>query len=459
MPDRQLHINVNILSSGSHGASWRAPYGNPLGYVQIEHYQEIARIAERGLLDAVFLADALAIAFDPRTNPSWALDPAVIVAGMAAVTSRIGFIATASTTYSHPYNIARTFSSLDHASRGRVGWNVVTTYDERAAPNFGERSLPVHTDRYARAAEFVDVVQALWDSWEDDALILDRAAGRFADQGKIHRIDHEGAHFSVAGPLQLPRSPQGQPLLVQAGSSEQGRELAARYAEAIFSVQQDLDAAKAYYADVKHRAARHGRDPSKIAILPGLFVITASTEAEARQRRKELDEIAGEASVLARFAGQLGLDPADLDLDQPVPERLLTQIDKYMGTRGFVEATLSLARNRSLTVRDIIARGGGAHRLVVGSPEQVADTMEHWFREGAADGFNIMSDVFPSGLEAFVDNVVPELQKRGLFRREYSGTTLRDHYGLPRPVSRFSEAAQADRKTITAERQHWEVAL
>jgi len=457
MSRKPLHLNVNILSSGSHGASWRAPEGNPLGYVQIEHYQEIARVAERGLFDAVFLADALAIAFDPRTNPSWALDPAIIVAGMAAATSRIGFIATASTTYSHPYNIARTFSSLDHTTRGRVGWNVVTTYDERAAPNFGERHLPVHADRYARAAEFVDVVQALWDSWEDDALILDRAGGRFADPSKIHAIRHEGEHFSVAGPLQIPRSPQGRPLLVQAGSSEQGRELAARYAEAIFSVQQDINEAKSYYADVKQRAARLGRDADQISILPGLFVIVAATEAEALRRRKQLDELAGEHTMLARFAGQLGLDPDDLDLDQPVPERLLPKINTYMGTRGFVEATLSLARDRSLSVREIIARGGGAHRLVVGGPEQIADTIEHWVTEGAADGFNIMSDVFPSGLAAFVDHVVPELQRRRLFRREYEGKTLRDHYGLPRPASRFA-APRAGADPKSADRK-WEVAL
>jgi alkanesulfonate monooxygenase SsuD/methylene tetrahydromethanopterin reductase-like flavin-dependent oxidoreductase (luciferase family) len=246
-------------------------------------------------------------------------------------------------------------------------------------------------------------------------------------------------------------------LLVQAGSSEQGRDLAARYAEAVFSVQQDLGEAKAYYADVKRRAAGVGRDPDRISIVPGLFVIIAGTEAEARRRRKELDELAGEETVLIRFAGQLGLDPGDLDLDQPVPERLLAKINTYMGSRGFVEATLSLARNRSLTVRDIIARGGGAHRLVVGGPEQIADTMEHWVRERAADGFNIMCDVFPSGLVAFVDHVVPELQKRGLFRREYSEATLRERYGLPRPRSRFVKEPSGS--PAVAANPRWEVAL
>ncbi|XBS71548.1 NtaA/DmoA family FMN-dependent monooxygenase [Acerihabitans sp. KWT182] len=334
----------------------------------------------------------------------------------------------------------------------------MTTYDERAAGNFGERHLPRHTDRYARAAEFVEVVQGLWDSWEDDALILDRASGRFADVDKIHAINHSGTHFAVAGPLQIPRSPQGRPLLVQAGSSAQGRDLAARYAEAVFSVQQDLDEAKSYYADVKQRAARYGRNPDHISILPGLFVFVAATEEEARQRRRALDEIAGEESLLARFAGQLGLDPADLHLDRPIPERLLPVINNYMGSRGFVEATLSLARNRALTVRDIIARGGGAHRLVVGSPRQIADTMEHWFTAGAADGFNIMCDVFPSGLNAFVDLVIPELQKRGLFRREYAGGTLREHYGLPRPESRFAGKG-AGEGPVDKNSGSWEVAL
>src|SRR5579871_2713050 len=256
MSQRELHINVNVLSSGSHPASWRAPYGNRFGYVELEHYQEIARVAERGKLDAVFLADALAIAPDPAFGPTWALDPTVLVTGMAVVTRTIGFIASSSTTFNHPYNVARTFSSLDHASHGRVGWNAVTTYDERAAPNFGLAGLPVHEDRYARAAEFVDVVLALWDSWEDGALVGDKAGGLFADPKRVHAIDHRGDRFSVRGPLQVPRSPQGRPLLVQAGSSEPGRAFAARYAEAIFSVQQVMAEAKAYYADVKERARR-----------------------------------------------------------------------------------------------------------------------------------------------------------------------------------------------------------
>lgn len=438
MSARQLHINVNVLPSGSHAANWRAPDGHRFGFIEIEHYQEVARIAERGLLDAVFLADALAIAPDPSFGPTWALDPVVIVTGMAAVTESIGFIASASTTYSHPYNIARAFLSLDHVSRGRVGWNVVTTYDQRAAPNFGQRNLPVHEDRYGRAQEFVEVVLGLWDSWEDEALVGDRKSGLFADPKRIHRLDHAGQIFSVQGPMQLPRSPQGRPLLVQAGGSDQGRELAARYAEAVFSVQHVIEEARTFYADVKARARRLGRDPDTIAILPGLSLIIGGTEAEALARKKDLDEIAEDGRALERFAGRLGVDPKDLDYDLPVPERLLERIQNASGSRGFIDATVALLKDRSLTVREIMEQGGGRHRVVVGAPEQIADTIEQWFTTGAADGFNIMCDVFPTGLVAFVDHVVPVLQKRGLFRRAYSGKTLRDHYGLPRPANIFA---------------------
>ncbi|MCB4770445.1 LLM class flavin-dependent oxidoreductase [Ancylobacter sp. Lp-2] len=433
MSARHMHLNVNVLPSGSHPASWRAPGGNPSAFIDVGHYQNIARIAERGLLDAVFLADALNSAPDPSFGPAWALDPVVIVASMAVATTHVGFIATASTTFSQPYNVARAFSSLDHASGGRVGWNVVTTYDQRAAGNFGLRGLPDHGDRYARAAEFVDVVLALWESWEDGALLAERDTGRFADASRIHRIDHAGKHFSVTGPLQLPRTPQGRPLLVQAGSSDQGRDLAARYAEAVFSVQQVVEEARAYYADVKERARRLNRDPSSIAILPGLSLTIGGTEEEALARKRELDAI-GEEGALKRFAARLGVDVGELDYDKPVPDHLIARIEAAKGSRGFIEATVAVAKDSSLTVRQIIARGGGGHRLIAGTPEQIADHMQEWFTTGAADGFNIMCDVFPEGLAAFVDQVVPILQRRGLFRTAYGERTLRARYGLPWPT-------------------------
>ncbi|HEY0125058.1 MAG TPA: LLM class flavin-dependent oxidoreductase [Rhizobium sp.] len=435
---RRLHINVNLQTSGAHPAAWRAPLGRPTSPLDVKHFQEIARIAERGKLDAVFLADLLAIAPDPRVAPMWALDPIPLVSAMAVATRQVGFIVTGSTTFSEPYNLARAILSLDHISGGRVGWNVVTSYDERAALNFGLPALPQHADRYADAAEFTEVVLGLWDSWEEDALALDTESGIWGDPAKIHALNHQGVRYNVAGPLQVPRSPQGRPLLLQAGSSPQGRDFAARYAEAVFSIQQVLSEAQSYYADVKSRARAYGRSPDDITILPGISLVIGGTEAEARARKDELDQIAGGGEVaLKRFALRLGLDPQDLDLDKPVPESVLDKVANAAGSQGFADATFALARDRSKTVREIIASGGGAHRLVVGTPVQIADTIEDWFVSGAADGFNIMSDIYPSGLEAFVDHVVPILQKRGLFRSDYEGDTLRSHYGAPAPENQF----------------------
>jgi FMN-dependent oxidoreductase (nitrilotriacetate monooxygenase family) len=446
MSGRQLHINVNVLSSGTHPAAWRASGGNRFGFIDIGYYQEVARLAERGRLDAVFFADQVSISPDPASGPGWGvMDPIVTVAAMAGVTTHIGFIATATTTFTHPYNLARAMATLDHVTHGRVGLNLVTTMAPNAAANFGLQSLPVHDDRYGRAAEFADVLIKLWDSWEDGALVGDVRTGLFADPARIHGIDHVGKHFSVAGPLQTPRSPQGRPLLVQAGGSEQGRDFAARYADAIFSVSQLLDEARSYYADVKERARRYGRDPDKIAILPGLVTIIGGTEAEAHARRRELDEIAGsgEQRALEFLARRLGVEPKDLDLDRPAPIELVEGLKSTNVSVGFAEAARSLLKDRSLTVRQILAKGGAGHRRVVGAPEQIADTIEEWFRAGAADGVNLMADVYPTGLEAFVDHVVPILQKRGLFRRDYSGATLRDHYGLERPASIYETEAPA----------------
>jgi FMN-dependent oxidoreductase (nitrilotriacetate monooxygenase family) len=442
---RQLHINLNLHSAGSHPAAWRAPEGRPLAAIDISHFQEVARLCERGLFDAVFLADILALTPDISPAPWWALDPIVIAASMSAVTERVGFILTSSTTFNYPYNLARTFLSLDHASRGRVGWNVVTSYDERSAPNFGLKKLPPPEERYAVAADFVAAVLKLWDSWEEGAVIADPKTGVWSDPARVHAVNHVGPIFSVAGPLQLPRSPQGRPLLVQAGSSARGRDFAAQYAEAIFNVQQLKSEAQSYYADLKSRASGHGRNPDLIAVLPGLSVVIGGTEAEAWARKEALDELGGIEQSVQRFARRIGIEPAALDVDRPVPEHLLEGIrngagSAAHGSQGFADALYVLARDRSLTVRQIIARGGGAHRLAVGTPEQIADTMQEWFVERAADGFNIMCDIYPSGLAAFVDQVVPELQRRGLFRTEYEGRTLRDHYGLPPPPNSFAQS-------------------
>jgi FMN-dependent oxidoreductase (nitrilotriacetate monooxygenase family) len=444
---RQLHINVNVQGAGAHPAAWRSAEGRRFAVIDVTHFQEVARISERGLLDAVFLADMLALPVDPRLAPMWSLDPIIVTTAMLLATERIGFIVTSSTTFQQPYTLARQILSLDHASKGRVGWNVVTTYEDRAARNHGLKELPPHDNRYAVAADFTEAVLKLWDSWEDEALVANVKSGAWGDPERIHAVEHAGPYFSVEGALQVPRSPQGRPLLVQAGSSPQGREFAASRAEAVFTVQQSPGEARAYYADVKARAARYGRRPDQIAILPGISLVIGGTEAEAIARKEALDEIAGAALTLQRFAGRLGIDAAELELDQPFPERLLGAVKSGRGSQGFADANLVLLSDRSLTMRQILARGGGGHFRVVGSPEQIADVMETWFNERAADGFNIMSDVYPSGLEAFVDHVVPVLQKRGIFRREYEGATLREHYGAPRPQNLFTAAPERSRQS------------
>ncbi|MEV4646763.1 LLM class flavin-dependent oxidoreductase [Saccharopolyspora sp. NPDC049357] len=436
---RQLHLGVNMYNAGIHAAAWRT-HDDPFAYLDIDHYRAIARIAERGTLDAVFLADIPGLREDPRVRPTLGLEPTVLLTGIASATTHTGLAATASTTFNDPYNLARRFSSLDHISRGRAAWNAVTTYDPVVAPNFGLPELPGHDDRYGRAEEFVDVVNALWDSWEDSALVGDRR-GDLADADRIHTIDHRGPHFSVRGPLPLPRSPQGRPVVVQAGGSEPGKRLAARTADAVFAAQTTFADGKTFYDAMKSRAREFGRDPSTLKILPGLCTVIASTEAEARSRKAELDELGGQEWAIARLAANLGVSPEDLDLDAPVPEHLLANLDEKRGSRGFARAVAGYAREGGLTARELALLGGGGHRYAIGTPEQIADTIEHWFRNGAADGFSLMPDVLPSGLETFVDHVVPELRRRGIFRHDYSGRTLREHFGLPRPPSRYEPTA------------------
>jgi FMN-dependent oxidoreductase (nitrilotriacetate monooxygenase family) len=432
-PTRQLRLNVNLLNSGAHPLAWRSPLGNPRACVELSHHLAVARLAERGCLDAVFLADQLSINAGIDETPGWGwLDPVAVVPAMAAVTERLGFILTASTTFGHPYAVARTLSSLDHVTAGRIGLNLVTTMAEAAAANFGT-AMPPPSERYARAAEFVAVMDALWHSWDADAFEPDPATGRFAATGRVQPIDHRGRHFTVRGPLQLPRSPQGRPLLVQAGGSDEGRALAAATADAVFSVAQDHAEAIAFRDDIRTRAVRHGRDPDDIAILPGLITVIGDSDAAAQERLAGLDALEPPQRMLQRFAARFGLDPDRLSLDHPVPDALLEQVASAGGSSGFRDASLSLLRDRRLTVRDAIARGT-AHQMLVGSPERIADRMQHWFETGAADGFNIMCDVYPDGLEALVDQVVPILQARGLFRREYTADTLRGHYGGRAPV-------------------------
>jgi FMN-dependent oxidoreductase (nitrilotriacetate monooxygenase family) len=433
---RQLHLNAFLMSSGHHEAAWRLPESDPRADFDVAHWVRLARIAERGALDSLFLADGPSLWHGVDFRPGGQLEPTVLLSVLAAATTHIGLIATASTTYNEPYNLARRFASLDLVSGGRAGWNIVTTADQSAAQNFGLSARPNHAERYARAAEFVDVSLKLWDSWDDDAVIADKERGRFARADGIHPIEHEGEHYRVRGPLNVPRSPQGRPLLVQAGSSEDGKEFAARYADAVFTAQQTLDEARDFYVDLKQRAARVGRDPDKVKILPGIVPVLGGTVAEAEARAGQLDDLIVPAYGLRQLSDTLEVPVEILELDKPLPAEIRGG-DNLEGAQSRASLIVELARREQLTVRQLIGRlgGGRGHWTFVGTPEQAADAMQLWFDRGAADGFNVMGPVLPSTLEQFVDQVVPILRRRGLFRTQYTGTTLREHYGLPRPAS------------------------
>jgi FMN-dependent oxidoreductase (nitrilotriacetate monooxygenase family) len=431
-PPRQLHLNVNALNAGVYASAWRWPGSDPQAFADIGHYVRIAQLAERGRFDALFLADTPALKDRIDLRPFNALEPTVVLAAVAATTQRLGLIATASTSYNEPYNVARRFATLDLISGGRAAWNIVTTADAQAARNFGHARLPSHGERYARAAEFTQVVRALWHSWDEDAFVGDVERARFVDPGKVNPIRHAGRYYAVQGALTVPRSAQGHPVLVQAGGSDDGRELAARHAEVVFSVAQTIADGVAYAHDLRERAARHGRGADRIVLLPGLSTVIGDTETAARRRQEALADLVPPDYALARLAAVVHRHPSDLKLDAPLPADLDPPAD---GHQTAFHSTVGVARREGLTVRQLLRRLGGGigHRIVVGTPEQVADDIERWFRAGAADGFNLMPDVLPDGLELFVDQVVPLLQRRGLFRRDYETNTLRGHLGLPAP--------------------------
>ncbi|MGP8009870.1 MAG: LLM class flavin-dependent oxidoreductase [Acidimicrobiales bacterium] len=433
---RQLHLNAFLMGTGHHEASWRLPESDPEATTSVAHFQRLAQIAERGTFDSLFLADGPVMFGNVAQRPSGVIEPLTLLTALALVTEHVGLIATASTSYNSPYNLARRFSALDHVSNGRAGWNIVTTAGVEAARNFGVDEQPLHAERYARAAEFIDVALKLWDSWEDDVVIADKDAGVWGDNAKIHPAEHHGTYFSVAGALNSPRSPQAYPLLVQAGSSDDGKDLAARYAEAVFTAQQTLADAQAFYSDLKSRTHREGRDPNTIKILPGIVPVLGSTEREAREREDELEANIVHEHAQNMLSRLLRVPVEELDLDRQLPHDLPaeSEIEDFKSRYSLI---VEMGRREQLTIRQIIARlgGGRGHFTLTGTPEQVADTIEEWFTNGAADGFNIMPPLLPSGLELFVEHVVPILRDRGLYRREYTGTTLRDHYGLPRPTN------------------------
>lgn len=430
---RQLHLNAFIMPNGHHEAAWRHPSTNPQGALTLQHYVDIARTAERGLLDSVFLADGVALMTDNvRHNSHSAFEPLTLLSALAASTEHVGLIATASTTYNHPYTLARAFASLDHLSGGRAGWNIVTSGSKAEAGNFGI-DRPDHSRRYERAEEFIEVVAALWDSFGDGAVLADKSSGLYADTSRIQPIDHHGEFFDITGPLNVPRPVQGYPLLVQAGSSETGKAYAAKYAEAVFTAQQTLADGIEFYEDLKRRLPQHGRSRSELLVLPGISPVIGSTQQEAERLEAEINAGIVPAYGLAQLSAMLDVELTEAHLDEQLP-----QIERItQGNQSRFTLVTELARRDNLTVRQLIERlaGGRGHRVLSGTPEQIADDLELWFTQGAADGFNIMPPTYPQGLEVFVDTVVPLLQERGLFRTEYTGRTLREHYGLARPES------------------------
>ncbi|TQE91905.1 LLM class flavin-dependent oxidoreductase [Ureibacillus terrenus] len=442
MSKRQLRLGAFLMLPGHHVAAWRYPNVKKENLLNFEFAKQQALTAERGKFDMVFLADGPTAGYRSHAfeqHSTIRFEPFTLLSGLAAVTSKIGLVGTVSTTYNEPFNVARKFASLDHLSGGRAGWNVVTSHGIEAANNFGYKEEPLHAERYERAEEFVDVAKKLWDSWEDDAIVFDQEHAKFADKEKVHEIRHEGKWFSVTGPLNIARPVQGYPVIVQAGSSEAGKELAARTAEVIFTAWQTLEEAQAFYRDVKSRMDKYGRHPDELKIMPGVYPIVGRTIEEAEAKRRKLLDLIPESLGVSLLSQQLGVDLSGYPVDGPLPE--LPDVSEINGIKSRSQLVRDLAERENLTIRQLYQRIAGArgHREIIGTPEQIADQLQEWFENEAADGFNIMPPTYPDGLDDFVELVIPELQRRGLFRTEYEGSTLREHLGLERPANQFAK--------------------
>jgi FMN-dependent oxidoreductase (nitrilotriacetate monooxygenase family) len=432
----QMKLGVFLMGAGHHIAAWRVPEAPADAYEDIDFYRRTAQAAEAGKLDMLFVSDALSLT--PLSHPSELVrfEPTTLVAALAMLTRRIGLIATVSTTYNEPYHVARRFASLDHLSKGRSGWNIVTSYYEQEAANFGLDRHPEHSERYRRADEFVRVVRKLWNSWEPDALVRDKEAGIYFDPGKLHAIEHVGEYYRVRGPLNASRSVQGEPVLIQAGSSPEGVAFAAKHAEVIFTAQQTLEQAQRFYANVKALVRSAGRSPDHVHILPGVSPVLGKSAEDAQARYQRIQELIPPDIGLAFLSDYLGgIDLSRHDLDGPLPD----VIPPTNGNQSRRELIIAMARTEKLTIRQLYQRiaGSRGHRMIFGSPQEIADQLEHWFVHGGADGYNLMFPYYPGLLEEFVEEVVPILQARGLFRDDYTGSTLRDHLGLPVPEPLF----------------------
>ncbi|AJY76535.1 LLM class flavin-dependent oxidoreductase [Paenibacillus beijingensis] len=444
---RQIKLGAFLMTPGHHVAAWRYPDTAASEVLSFRFYKKLAQTAERGKFDMVFLADSNAIyekypeavAQTVTVRP----EPLTLLSALSAVTEHVGLAATVSTTYNEPFHVARKFASLDHLSGGRAAWNVVTSANPAEAQNFSKDQHLLHSLRYDRADEFLNVVTGLWDSWEDDAFVFDKDNAVFADRSKLHTLNHKGKWFSVKGPLNVARPIQGHPVVIQAGSSEPGKELAARTAEVIFTAWQTLEEAQLFYRDVKDRLAKYGRSPEDLKIMPGIFPIIGRTAEEADEKQALLERLIPQEAGVSLLSNLISFDLSPYPVDGPLPD--LPELDQINGGKTRFTLLKDLAEREGLTIRQLYQRIAGArgHREIKGTPAQIADQLEEWFVSGAADGFNIMPPYLPGGLEDFVDLVVPELQRRGLFRTEYEGSTLRDNLGLKRPVHAAVQARNA----------------
>lgn len=431
-----MSLGVALSPASAHIAGWRHPAAVSNAGMTFDDMAALVKTAEEAKLDFAFLADELCapegdadiLSRDPVI---YRFEPLTLLAALSVVSQRIGLVVTQTTTYNEPYHIARKLASIDHLSDGRIGWNLVTSYVEAEARNFSKREHMGYEDRYGRAAEFFEVAAGLWDSWDDDAFVLDRASGRYFKPEGLHVLDHKGEHFTVRGPLNIRRPVQGRPVLVQSGASEPGLQLAARLAELTFTAQRTLDSAAAYYSDLKARMAGFGREPNALKVIAGVYPVIGATEEEAKRKYQELQELIHPAVGLARLSQLLGFDVTGMPLDARLPDDIPQEVNYQSRQRLIVD----MARRENLTLGELYPKvvGSYGHRTIVGTPEMVADGLEEWYLNGACDGFMVLPSHLPIGLDDFAAGVVPELQRRGLFRHDYHGTTLREHLGLPRP--------------------------
>lgn len=443
MAQRQLKLGCVISNvTGMHIASWLHPHAERFAGIDIKVFTRTARKAEAAKFDLLFLADQLAVAYSSnletmsRISPSVLLEPLTLLSALSMATEHVGLVASATTTYNEPFHLARLFASLDHISGGRAGWNVVTSVNQDEAFNFHRDAHVAHSDRYERAREALEVVRGLWDSWDDDAFVYDKAMARVFDPKKLHCLNHKGQLFSVKGPLPVPRTPQGHPVVIQSGSSEPGMELGAETADIIFTAQHAMEEGKRFYAEVKGRLAKFGRTPDQLLIMPGIVPIVGRTKQEAKDQYDRLQELIHPDVGLEALSTVLGgVDLRGYPLDGPLPE--IGESNAYKSRRDLF---VNMARKENLTIRQLYQRVAGArgHRTVWGDAATIADYMEEWLVNDAADGFNVLSPYMPDALDDFIELVIPELRRRGIFRQEYEGRTLRENLGLHRPLSRYA---------------------